>query len=121
MSQGVWYAVAGVPSSHRETLLACETRYRQRSERSYPHSHSFCPGSGFLAKALCGVYGPDTIQPLLERRRDRRCTTSLLLPQMLDLRNEGLSYPKIAQRLGLTTRQVEHVLARHRQISLDGR
>jgi hypothetical protein len=60
------------------------------------------------------------IQPLLERRRDRRCTTSLLLPQMLELRSQGLSYPKIGQRLGLTTRQVEHIMIRHRRNTLDG-
>jgi DNA-binding CsgD family transcriptional regulator len=40
---------------------------------------------------------------------------------MLDLRSQGLSYPKIAKRLGLTTRQVEHDMVRHRQLSLDGR
>jgi hypothetical protein len=78
-------------------------------------------GPGFLAQALCGVYGPDTIQPLLERRRDRRCTTSLLLPQMIELRSQGLSSPKIAQRLGLTTRQVEHVMVWHRKHYMDGR
>ena len=121
MSQGVWYALAGVPSSHRATLLACETRYRQRSERSYPHSRSSSPGPGFVAKTLCGVYGPGTIQPLLERRRDRRCATSLLLPQILALPSQGLSYPKIAQRLGLTTRQVEHVMVRHRERHLNER
>jgi len=70
---------------------------------------------------LCGVYGPDTIQPLFDRRRDRRCTTSLLLPQMLDLRSQSLSYSEIAKRLGLTTRQVEHVMVRYRKRLLDGR
>jgi hypothetical protein len=35
------------------------------------------------------------------------------------LRSQGLSYPKIAQRLGLTTRQVEHVMIRHRERHLD--
>ena len=34
---------------------------------------------------------------------------------MLELREQGLSYPKIAARLGLTKRQVEHVLVRHRE------
>jgi hypothetical protein len=58
---------------------------------------------------------PATIQPLFDHRRDRRCTTSLLLPKMLELRSQGLSYPKIAKRLGLTVRQVEHVLLRHRK------
>jgi hypothetical protein len=40
---------------------------------------------------------------------------------MLELRSQGLSYPKIALRLGLTTRQVEHVLMRHRKRHLNGR
>ena len=45
-----------------------------------------------------------------------RCMTARLLPRMLELREQGLSYPKIGQRLGLTERQVEHVLRRKRQV-----
>jgi hypothetical protein len=39
---------------------------------------------------------------------------------MLELRSQGLFYSEIAKRLGLTTRQVAHVMVRHRKRYLDG-
>jgi hypothetical protein len=84
---------------------------------SYPQSCSLSPERGFFAKASCGVFGPEEIEPLLARRRDLRITTNKLLPEILRLRGEGLTYAQIGSRVGLTVRQVEHVLSRHRKHS----
>jgi hypothetical protein len=75
------------------------------------------PGPGFLAKGLRGVFGPEEIEPLLARRQDTRITTSKLLPEILQLKKDGLPYREIGRRLGLTARQIEHVLSRHRKHS----
>jgi hypothetical protein len=48
-------------------------------------------------------------------RRARRLTTSKLLPEVLALTDGGLSQREVAERLGLTRRQVEHVLRRWRE------
>ena len=117
VSQAIQYPVAGVPSSERTNLPACGPRQRQRSGTNYPHSSSFSPGLAFLAKGLRAVFGPEEIEPLLARRQDSRITTSKLLPEVLRLKGEGLTYARIGQRLGLTARQVEHVLSRHRKHS----
>jgi hypothetical protein len=66
---------------------------------------------------LRGVFGPEEIEPLLARRQDTRITTSKLLPEILQLKGEGLTYAQIGSRVGLTARQVEHVLTRHRKPS----
>ncbi len=68
-----------------------------------------------LPAILRAEYGPAEIDPVLARQADRRCTTSRRLPEMLTLRKQGLSYAKIGKRLGLSKRQVEHVLVRHRR------
>ena len=64
-----------------------------------------------------GCFGPEEIEPLLARRQDSRITTSKLLPEVLRRKYEGLTNAQIGQRLGLTARQVEHVLRRHRKHS----
>ena len=63
------------------------------------------------------VFGPEEIEPLLARRQDSRITTSKVLPEILRLKGEGLTCARIEQRLGLTARQVEHILSRHRKHS----
>ena len=117
VSQAIQYPVAGAPFSDRTNLPACGPRQRQRRGANYPHSSSFSPGLAFLAKGLRAVFGPEEIEPLLARRQDSRITTSKLLPEVLRRKYEGLTNAQIGQRLGLTARQVEHVLRRHRKHS----
>jgi hypothetical protein len=40
-----------------------------------------------------------------------------LLPEILQLKKDGLPYREIGRRLRLTARQIEHVLSRHRKHS----
>jgi hypothetical protein len=68
---------------------------------------------GLCAGLLRVRYGPEQIAPLESCRADRRCTTSLRLPEMLALREKGYSYSKIGKELQLSKRQVEHVLRQH--------
>jgi hypothetical protein len=64
---------------------------------------------------LWGHFGPEDIEPLHARRQDRRITTSRLLPEMLRLKGEGLTYAQIGRRLGVSKRAVEHVMVRSRR------
>jgi hypothetical protein len=66
---------------------------------------------------LRGVFGREEIEPLLARRQAPRITISKLLPEVLRLKGEGFTRAQIGQRLGLTVRQIEHVLSRHRKHS----
>jgi hypothetical protein len=52
---------------------------------------------------------------LVKWRADRRITSSRLLPEIRKLKAEGLSHWQVGERLGITHRQVEHVLFRHRR------
>jgi hypothetical protein len=66
-----------------------------------------------VTRLLARTFAREEVRAIEDRRRqDRRLTTSKLLPEMLALKNEGLSQREIAERLGLTKRQVEHVLRR---------
>jgi orotate phosphoribosyltransferase-like protein len=55
------------------------------------------------------------LRPLYDARPDPRITTSRLLPQILKLKEQGWSYSRIADKLGVRKKQVEHVMARHRK------
>jgi hypothetical protein len=64
---------------------------------------------------LRGRFGPQEIRAFEAHREDRRCTTSKLLPRILELQAQGLSYAKIGKELGKSKKSVEHVMARHRK------
>ncbi len=68
-------------------------------------------GPTSLAKALVGHFGPEEIAPYYKIRQANRISTSKLLPEILQYKQEGLSYREIGEKLGLTKRQVEHVMA----------
>jgi orotate phosphoribosyltransferase-like protein len=55
------------------------------------------------------------LRPLYDARPDPRITTSRLLPRILELKDRGWSYRRIGEKLGVTKRAVEHVMARHRK------
>lgn len=52
------------------------------------------------------VYRPEEIAPLEARRIDSQCTSSKLLLRMLELKDQGKSYPKIGEELGVTKKVV---------------
>jgi DNA-binding transcriptional regulator LsrR (DeoR family) len=65
---------------------------------------------------LVRTFGREEVRKVEDRRHtDRRFSTSKLLPEILELKGQGLTRRQIGERLGLTKRQVEHVLRRHRE------
>jgi len=76
-------------------------------------------GASLPNERFAGRLRPDVIAPLEARQIDRRVTTDKLLPRMLELKEKGLNYRKIAEELGVTKRVVEPVMARRRAKSQD--
>jgi DNA-binding NarL/FixJ family response regulator len=64
---------------------------------------------------MLGHFGQEEIAPFHKIRQDNRISTSRLLPQILQLKGEGKNYREIGKELGLTKRQVEHVMAQWRK------
>ena len=68
-----------------------------------------------MAKILACSYGEDVLGPLTAARREPKLTTSKLLPQILELKEQGLTYREIGERLGISRNSVDHVVVRHRE------
>jgi len=69
---------------------------------------------GFVAEVMQGYYGPKDFEHLLPKAGPPT-VVGQRTPEVLALRQKGLSYLQIGAELGITQRQVEHVMIAHRQ------
>jgi hypothetical protein len=77
---------------------------------------SWADAGSTVTRLLARTFASEEVRAIEDRRRQgRRLTTSKLLPEVLALKNGGLLQREVAERLGLTKRQVEHVLRRWRE------